>query len=69
VPVSVLQQMPLITNQGADGDGTVGTLAVVATTDPAKGQGAFSAPVKAGGTTDQAFWTYSIGTTKMTAYN
>jgi uncharacterized protein (TIGR03437 family) len=69
VPVSVLQQMPVITNQGADGDGTVGTLAVMATTDTAKGQGLFSAPLKAGGTTDQTFLTYSIGTTKMTGFN
>ena len=69
VPVSVLQQMPVITNQGANGDGTVGTLAVMATTDSAKGQGSFSAPLKAGGTTDQAFFTYSIGTTRMTGFN
>jgi uncharacterized protein (TIGR03437 family) len=69
VPVSVLQQMPVITNQGANGDGTVGTLAVMATTDSGKGQGSFSAPLKGGGTTDQAFFTYSIGTTKMTGFN
>ena len=69
VPVSVLQQMPVITNQGANGDGTVGTLAVMATTDSAKGQGSFSAPLKSGGTTDQTFLTYSIGTTKMTGFN
>ena len=69
VPVSVLQQLPVITNQGADGDGTVGTLAVMAITDTGKGQGLFSAPLKAGGTTDQTFLTYSIGTTKMTGFN
>ena len=69
VPVSVLQQMPVITNQGANGDGTIGTLAVMATTDSAKGQGSFSAPLKSGGTTDQTFLTYSIGTTKMTGFN
>jgi uncharacterized protein (TIGR03437 family) len=69
VPASVLQQLPVITNQGADGDGTVGTLAVMAITDIGKGQGLFAAPLKAGGTTDQTFVTYSIGTTKMTGFN
>lgn len=69
VPVSVLQQMPVITNQGATGDGTIGTLAVMAITDSSKGQGLFSAPLTGGGTTDQAFFTYSIGTTKMTGFN
>jgi hypothetical protein len=69
VPASVLQQLPVITNQGANGDGTVGTLAVMAITDTGKGQGLFSAPLKAGGTTDQTFLTYSIGTTKMTGFN
>jgi hypothetical protein len=65
----VLQQLPVITNQGADGDGTVGTLAVMAITDTGKGQGLFAAPLKAGGTTDLTFLTYSIGTTKMTGFN
>jgi hypothetical protein len=69
VPASVLQQLPVITNQGADGDGTVGTLAVMAITDTGKGQGLFAAPLKAGGTTDLTFLTYSIGTTKMTGFN
>jgi len=41
----------------------------MAITDTGKGQGLFSAPLKAGGTTDQTFLTYSIGTTKMTGFN
>ena len=65
VPVSVLQQMPVISNS----EGSAGTLAVMATSDTSKGQGLFSAPLTAGGTTGLSFFTYTIGTTKGTGWN
>ena len=65
VPVSVLQQMPVISNDGTSS----GTLGVMATPDTSKGQGFFSAPLTGGGTTDQAFFTYTVGTTKGTGWN
>ena len=65
VPVSVLQQMPVI----ADDANSVGTLEVEAISDTARGQGLFTAPLIGGGTTDLAFFTYSISTTKNTGWN
>jgi hypothetical protein len=65
VPVSVLQQMPVIAND----ETSVGTLAVMAISDVANGQGLFSAPLIGGGTTALAFFTYTTGTTKQTGWN
>jgi len=64
VPVSVLQQMPVISLS----EGSAATLAVMAISDTSKGQGLFSAPLTAGGTTDLAFFTYTTGTTKGTGW-
>ncbi|MEO8027908.1 MAG: hypothetical protein ABI823_15595, partial [Bryobacteraceae bacterium] len=65
VPVSVLQQLPIITND----ETSVGTLVVASTSDTSKGQGAFTAPLVGGGTTDQAFFTYTFSLTKQTGWN
>lgn len=67
VPSSVLQQMPVVSSDVSTG--TFGTLSVLAIPDASKGQGVFSAPLTAGGTTDQAFFTYTVGSTKLIGYN
>jgi uncharacterized protein (TIGR03437 family) len=65
VPVSVLQQMPVISLS----EGSAATLALMAISDTSKGQGLFTAPLTVGGTTDLAFFTYTTGTTKGTGWN
>ncbi|MEK7405972.1 MAG: hypothetical protein AAB225_12760 [Acidobacteriota bacterium] len=67
VPSSVLQQLPAVPNDPTGG--SFGSLSVFATPDITKGQGVFSAPLTAGGTTDQASLSYSIGSTKTTGWN
>ncbi len=64
VPSSILQQLPA-TPTGGTG---VGTLAVYTTTVPSTGNGLFSAPLTAGGTTDFALFTAGIGNTATLAY-
>jgi hypothetical protein len=67
VPSSVLQQLPAVSNNLEQL--FLGTLWVSAIPDVSKGQGVFSAPLTAGGTTDQAFFSYSIGAMKNTGWN
>ncbi len=67
VPASVLQQLPAVSSDITSG--SFGDLSVFAIPDVSKGQGVFSAPLTAGGTTDQAFLSYSIGAMKMTGWN
>jgi hypothetical protein len=68
VPASVLQQLPRVT-MSATGDVTgAGFLMVYAIPDPSKGQGTFSAPLKSGSNIDQGFFTYSIGSMKLTGW-
>jgi hypothetical protein len=66
VPASVLQQLPAVSNNLEQL--FLGTLSVFAIPDVAKGQGVFSAPLTAGGTTDQAFFSYSISAMKNTGW-
>jgi uncharacterized protein (TIGR03437 family) len=66
VPSSVLQQLPVVSS---DPTGSAfGNLSVMAVPDTSTGQGAFTAPVVAGGNTDQAFFTYAIGGSKITGW-
>jgi uncharacterized protein (TIGR03437 family) len=67
VPSSVLQQLPVVS--GDLTSGSFGILAVMAAPDSTKGQGVFSAPLAAGGTIDQGYFSYSVGGTKMTGWN
>jgi len=66
VPPSVLQQLPAVSSDLTGG--SFGSLSVFAIPDVGKGQGVFLAPLTAGGTTDQAFLSYSIGAMKMTGW-
>jgi uncharacterized protein (TIGR03437 family) len=66
VPSSVLQQLPAVS---ADiSTGSIGNLMVFAVSDASKGQGIFPAPLTAGGTIDQGYMSYSIGTSKSTGW-
>ncbi len=67
VLASVLQQLPVVSIDLFSG--SFGYLSVLATPDVTKGQGVFSAPLIAGGTTDQGFFSYSVGATKSTGWN
>jgi len=66
VPASVLQQLPAV-SISLD-QLFLGNLSVFAVPDLTKGQGVFSAPLTAGGATDQAFFSYSIGAMKNTGW-
>jgi len=66
VPSSVLQQLPVVS--GDLTSGSFGNLSVVGVPDSTKGQGVFSAPLTAGGTIDQGYFSYSVGGSKMTGY-
>jgi uncharacterized protein (TIGR03437 family) len=66
VPSSVLQQLPAVSSDITSG--SMGNLMVVAVPDSSKGQGVFSAPLTAGGTIDQGYFSYSIGTSKTTGW-
>ncbi len=63
VPSSVLQQLPVVSNDMTTG--SFGNLSVLAIPDVSKGQGVFSA----GGTIDQGFFSYAVGAMKMTGWN
>jgi uncharacterized protein (TIGR03437 family) len=67
VPASVLQQLPAVYNDLPSG--SFGNLSVLAIPDVTKGQGAFSAPLTAGGTIDLGFLSYSVGAMKTTGWN
>jgi len=67
VPASVLQQLPAVSSDPTGG--SLGNLTVFAIPDAARNQGVFSAPLTAGGTTDQAFFSYSVGSMKLTGWN
>ncbi|MBI4877206.1 MAG: hypothetical protein HY822_21440 [Acidobacteria bacterium] len=67
VPASVLQQLPAVS--GDMTGGALGILSVSAVPDATKGQGVFSAPLTAGGTIEQGFFSYTVGSTKMTGWN
>ncbi len=67
VPSSVLQQLPVVSGDITSGD--VGTIGVLAVSDPANGQGNFVAPLTAGGNVDFSFFSYSSGTMKTAGYN
>ena len=66
VPSSVLQQLPAVSNNLEQL--FLGSLSVFAIPDVTKGQGVFPAPLTAGGTTDQAFFSYSISAMKNTGW-
>ncbi|MEO8026300.1 MAG: hypothetical protein ABI823_07490, partial [Bryobacteraceae bacterium] len=66
VPTSVLQQLPAVSSDPTTG--SFGQLSVLSSPDTSKGQGVFSVPLTAGGTTDQAFFTYSVGSFKTTGW-
>ena len=66
VPSSVLQQLPAVS--GSFTGAQFGALAVFAVPDITRGQGAFSAPVIAGGSTAQAFLEYQIGALETIGY-
>ncbi|MBM3746898.1 MAG: hypothetical protein FJW34_13995 [Acidobacteria bacterium] len=67
VPSSVLQQLPVVSSDMTSG--SFGMMAVLAMPDATKNQGVFSAPLTAGGTADQAFFSYSVGAIKLTGWN
>ena len=67
VPSSVLQQLPVVS--GDITSGAIGAIAVLATADPAKGQGVFTAPLTAGGNVDFASFSYSPGSSKTVGFN
>ena len=67
VPSSVLQQLPVVS--GDITSGAIGFMGVMATSDPSKGQGTFSAPLTAGGNVDFATFSYQTGSSKLVGYN
>ena len=67
VPSSVLQQLPVVS--GDITSGAIGFMSVMATSDPSKGQGVFSAPLTAGGNVDIASFSYETGSSKLVGYN
>ena len=67
VPSSVLQQLPVVS--GDLTSGAIGFMSVMATSDPSKGQGTFSAPLTAGGNVDFATFSYQTGSSKLVGYN
>jgi hypothetical protein len=67
VPTSVLQQLPVVSSDVTSG--SFGNLGVLAIPDPSKGQGTFTAPLTAGGSIDQGFFSYSVGTLKTVGWN
>lgn len=67
VPSAVLQQLPQVS---ADlSSGAIGSLSVMASPDPSKGQGVFSAPLTAGGSIDFGYFSYVVGTSKGVGFN
>jgi uncharacterized protein (TIGR03437 family) len=64
VPVSVLQQLPVSSGNGSDI-----YLSVYATPDYTKSQGTFSAPLSAGGTIDQGYFSNSVGSSIVTGWD
>ena len=67
VPSSVFQQLPQVS--GDVTAGTIGTLAVYTIPDASRGQGVFTAPLRAGGNVDFGYFTYAVGTLKLVGYN
>jgi uncharacterized protein (TIGR03437 family) len=67
VPSSVLAQLPTVSSD-ATAD-SFGTLSVIAFPDSSKGQGTFTAPLTAGGTIDQGFLSYGVGSLRSIGYN
>lgn len=67
VSSTILQQLPATPSGGAAGS-NVGTLSVFSTSVPTQGNGLFSAPLTAGGTTDYALFTAGIGTSTTPTY-
>ncbi|MCE5307105.1 MAG: hypothetical protein LLG20_05645 [Acidobacteriales bacterium] len=63
---SVLTQLPAVSSDILSGN--MGFLSVLAVPDPLKGQGVFTAPLTAGGSIDQGYMSYAIGTLKMTSW-
>jgi uncharacterized protein (TIGR03437 family) len=66
VPSSVLQQLPAVSSDITTG--SMGSLTVMAVSDASKGQGLFTAPLTAGGSIDQGYMSYAIGTLKTTGW-
>jgi uncharacterized protein (TIGR03437 family) len=62
VPTSVLQQIPAVANDLVNGK--LGMLEIATLPDVSQKQGLFTAPLTAGGSLDQAFFTYLIGSLK-----
>lgn len=67
VPTAILQQLPA-TPSGAASGSAVGSLAVLTTSTPSSGNGLFTAPLKAGGSTDYGLFTAGIGTLATPTY-
>lgn len=69
VPASVLQQLPAVQGIGTSTTvNSIGMLTVMAMPDAAKNQGAFTAPLTAGGNLDWGFLSYQVGSAKMTGW-
>lgn len=66
VPSSVLTQLPAVSSDITSG--SMGFLSVLAVPDASKGQGVFTAPLTAGGSIDQGYMSYAIGTLKMVSW-
>jgi len=67
VPANVLQRVPSVAGNAT---GTsFGLLSALAAPDPSKGQGAFTAPLTAGGAIDQGFMSYGVVFIRSIGYN
>jgi uncharacterized protein (TIGR03437 family) len=67
VPTAILQQLPATPAGGAAGS-SIATLSVFSTGAPTNGNGLFSAPLTAGGSTDLALFTAGVGNSATPAY-
>jgi hypothetical protein len=67
VPSSVLQQLPQVS--GDLSTGAIGNLTVFAISNPASGQGVFTAPLVGGGNIDYGYFSYAVGSAKTVGYN
>jgi uncharacterized protein (TIGR03437 family) len=67
IPAAMLQQLSAVGHDPLNT--TFGTLSVIAVPNPSSFQGAFSAPLTAGGTTDLGFLGYGLAYIKTVGYN